>query len=344
MGQARPELIFVAGPQQGERAILMKNVVVLGRASSCDVHLAEPSASRQQVRIERTREGWVMADLSSNRTRVNGKRFKAKARVLLETGDVLGVGTGTEILFVAPPDDPEEVLAKYREAHPVGEAPPQPAEAPPPAEKKLPSSAPAGAGAGLTEEEEDRKAQMKRYAVLGAVVLAGLLGVIAIALLRTRGGGGGPPHAARWDKDDIADALKEPLSRVPNSGIAAERLERANRLAGRWIRDGDLQTCVKNYKLSLAYYGRKQMQMLPDPSDQRQYEIALGKLIHKVQEDYREGWVREQDGKWSEADAIWQLLLRVLPHDPEWDTRGYGDLRSNLMSHAAYARQNLGKK
>ena len=104
MALARPELIFVRGPQDGERAVLMTNPVVVGRSAVADVRLKENASSREQLRFDLTPEGWLMQNLSANGTLINGKRYRGGKRLLLDTGDILGVGAETEILYVAPPD------------------------------------------------------------------------------------------------------------------------------------------------------------------------------------------------------------------------------------------------
>ena len=64
----------------------------------------------------RTADGWIMENLSANGTAVNGRRYKADKQILLATGDVIGVGMETEILFVAGGDDPAEAIARYRQS------------------------------------------------------------------------------------------------------------------------------------------------------------------------------------------------------------------------------------
>jgi len=122
MNGARPELIFLSGPQEGERAVLMTNVALLGRSAAADVRLKEDAVSREQVRFQLTSDGWLMENLSANGTVVNGKRYRKK-KLLLDTGDVLLVGLETRVLYVSPGDDPEAALAAYREAHPASAAP-----------------------------------------------------------------------------------------------------------------------------------------------------------------------------------------------------------------------------
>jgi pSer/pThr/pTyr-binding forkhead associated (FHA) protein len=126
MVSAMPELIFVSGPQQGERAVIMTGTAVLGRSPSADVKLLEEAASREHVRFQLTRDGWVMENLSANGTLINGRRYKKDKKILLDTGDVMGIGLETRILYVSPGDDPEEALEDWRQANPPAQ--PRPAE------------------------------------------------------------------------------------------------------------------------------------------------------------------------------------------------------------------------
>jgi len=140
MASAMPELIFVAGPQQGERAVIMTATAVIGRSPTAEIHLTEEATSREHVKFQFTHDGWVMENLSANGTLINGKRYKKDKKVLLDTGDVMTVGLETKILYVAPGDDPEEAIQTWRGANPAPEprqAPPkQPAAAPHPAQPR----------------------------------------------------------------------------------------------------------------------------------------------------------------------------------------------------------------
>ena len=78
----------------------------------------EEAASREHIRFLFTHDGWVMENLSANGTLINNKRYKRDKKILLDTGDVLGVGLETKILYVAPGDDPEEALGAWRAANP----------------------------------------------------------------------------------------------------------------------------------------------------------------------------------------------------------------------------------
>jgi hypothetical protein len=63
----------------------------IGRASGCDLTIADMTVSRVHARLERTAEGWLLTDLSStNGTRVNGWRVRGQVRV--RAGDLVSFG------------------------------------------------------------------------------------------------------------------------------------------------------------------------------------------------------------------------------------------------------------
>ena len=113
MSAEHPMLVFVAGPQAGQRVLLSRPVLVLGRGGGADVLLSEDYASRQQARYELLQAGPALEGLSQRGTWINGKRYKSGKKILLATGDLIGVGQETEILFVAAGDDPDAVRAAY---------------------------------------------------------------------------------------------------------------------------------------------------------------------------------------------------------------------------------------
>jgi len=121
----------------------MTNSVLIGRTPNADIRLTESAASREQLQFLLAPEGWIMENLSANGTLVNGKRLKKrKKRLLLETGDTLGAGVETEILYIARATDPEAALAAYRQSRPA--APAAPRSRRPPPRRFTPPRAPSG--------------------------------------------------------------------------------------------------------------------------------------------------------------------------------------------------------
>ena len=63
----------------------------IGRDASCDLAISDMTVSRLHARLERTRDGWLLTDLTStNGTRVNGWRVRGQVRV--RAGDLVSFG------------------------------------------------------------------------------------------------------------------------------------------------------------------------------------------------------------------------------------------------------------
>jgi len=115
MSTTHAEFVVLSGPQKGQKLKIAGDAVVIGRAGDCNIPLKEDYVSRRQVELVKTVQGWLMENVSANGTLVNGKRYKSGAKIILDTGDVLGVGMETELLFVDVGDDADEALDAYRQ-------------------------------------------------------------------------------------------------------------------------------------------------------------------------------------------------------------------------------------
>jgi len=74
----------------------------IGRASGCDLTIADLTVSRVHAKLERTAEGWLLTDLSStNGTRVNNWRVRGQVRV--RAGDLVSFGN-VEYWLMGPAD------------------------------------------------------------------------------------------------------------------------------------------------------------------------------------------------------------------------------------------------
>ena len=103
------ELIVTAGPFKGRTYSVTEGGIRLGRSSSCEISISDPSLSRNQCLFE-LRDGTVyVTDLASaNGTDVNGVRLGAASRVL-KAGDRVQAGD-SELMLVVPGEDvPAEV-------------------------------------------------------------------------------------------------------------------------------------------------------------------------------------------------------------------------------------------
>ena len=372
MVSAMPELIFVTGAQQGERAVIMTSTAVLGRSPSADVRLLDEAASREHVQFQLTRDGWVMENLSANGTLINGKRYRKDKKILLDTGDVMGIGLETKILYVSPGDDPEEALEDWRQANPSAqaklaetkaraakpraEAAPAAAgektKAPPPTPTGKAKHAEKAAGQSGQPQEEDglggpaEKGSKNLKVVLLSVVLLGLVGFGATLMLRDDSptSDGGVP-SSRLTAEQISTALDAPIERPPSPTKAAEALDLAVRSYLNknllWSRPGELYKCVRQFKLYRAY---SQSISFPKVQYERMALAASVDLDKMVRDKYESAWKYEMAKSYRSAKQSFELLMRELPPDEvERDSPIDRVILKDIKQHIRFLNSQLGK-
>lgn len=376
MPDPRPELIFLAGPQAGERAVLMSNVAVLGRAPTSEVLLKEEFTSRQHVRFELTVDGWVVENLSSHGMRINGKAYKTGKKLILDTGDVIGVGMVTEMLFVAPGDDPEEALKVHREkAKAAAAAPVEPGMESEDATVPLGGKGPAPAGAaapaqaapvpaapkknakepqGQDKPEEDpavvaaRKARKKKlYLVMGGVY--GVIMIVGIAfMVYLKGDNNEGPLGPRVPQpltgEQIEASLRLKFNVQPNDVKAAECLRKAVLYYNNYRdRRGHLFRSVKYFQMYLAYKGS------PGFSESKyedMYKEAMAKLVSEVGIQYKDAFFLEKAQLWNESKEKIRVLMEMVPFAEEPFAKSETDnlLFGNILRHLEYVTKQAAKK
>ena len=90
-------LIVRSGAQAGERFVLDDDVTHLGRHPDSEIMLDDITVSRRHVSIERTPQGYMVADEGSlNGTYINQERVD---RAFLRHGDELQIGKFRLVLF-----------------------------------------------------------------------------------------------------------------------------------------------------------------------------------------------------------------------------------------------------
>ncbi|MBL7134654.1 MAG: FHA domain-containing protein [Phycisphaerae bacterium] len=346
MAMGHPELIFVAGCQEGQRSVLMSNVAVAGRSQSADVQLREEYVSREQFRLTFTTAGWVVENLSGNPIRINRKKFKRGKRVIVETGDVVAVGAETEILFVAQGDDAEEALAAYRAAHaaPVdAEARGQQAEMSAAAAQvgEQPQEAPAAEPEAAQDEESaetiQRKAKLKKYGIMFGVYMGLLIAGAIVVNWLVKGQTVTTAALERLTPRDIENALKiEPKRKVKDLRAAAKALQQAKAIyQDAAVKDGNLYKSIKYFKLHKAYK-RGQFETV---EDERLYQRAMDELVDKVQGKYHNAMLFERNREWRKARVLFEELLRVVPAKSEPEPEEYNRLFDNVKDHLVYVRK-----
>ena len=359
-----PHLVFVKGPQAGQRVSLHGDRIVSGRSSDCQLPLKEHYVSRQQMQFTRSPDGWILENLSSNGTGVNGRRYKADKQILLATGDLLSVGMETEILFVGEGDDPKEALAKYRESLPAAEPSPLPAEPVPapvpdqPAEGELPpppedNPEPATESiASLSEEQiqsQERKARMKKYVVLLGISVAITVGVIALGSFVKKPVKVVSGAPARLTGDEIQDAIMAvPENLTTDATQATNELQLATLFFKNHFLDGQLYICIWHYKLYQAYRGGKGFQD-PTGRDEHNYRTALNGdgqldlgLIGTVRAKYDLACQYEQAQRWEDALPLLDDLVKMIPATPDDPT--YDKLLVNIKAHRQFVQLKMPKK
>ncbi|MDC0715014.1 FHA domain-containing protein [Stigmatella sp. ncwal1] len=90
-GHTSASLYVEKGPGSGQLIPVNQGVLVIGRASACDLRLQHPSISRRHVQLVRTGERFILRDLGSqNGTFIN--RVKIEGDTELRAGDELTLG------------------------------------------------------------------------------------------------------------------------------------------------------------------------------------------------------------------------------------------------------------
>jgi FHA domain-containing protein/uncharacterized protein DUF1707 len=78
-------------PREPRLRLPDSGALVIGRAPSCDVQLAEPTVSRRHAELRRVPGGWELRDLgSTNGTRLNGRRVTLPEPI--GPGDLISLG------------------------------------------------------------------------------------------------------------------------------------------------------------------------------------------------------------------------------------------------------------
>jgi pSer/pThr/pTyr-binding forkhead associated (FHA) protein len=338
MSAEHPELVFVTGPQQGQRVVLGRTVATLGRGGGVEIMLTEDFVSRRQARYELLQAGPVLENLSSGGTWINGKKYKEGHKVLLETGDVIGVGNETQILFVKAGDDVEAAVANFHRLAPTRRdafgkkwAPPKVESAPaavqavsaaelpniPAMEKPRqaqviqaqvkPSEMTADDRYRAEQVGKKRKLKIVLGIYFGVILLALILGSIFLKGRKTEEFA----EVKVMDSRQIADCLSARRTDSPALYLVDKTLDKAHGLSQQAATDPrTLYQCVDAYKLAMAYSGRGAL--LEKTADQEAYQAALDKLTTLITNMYKDGCILERDREWELAEKQFKAILGAL--------------------------------
>jgi pSer/pThr/pTyr-binding forkhead associated (FHA) protein len=340
-------LVFLSGPQAGEHALVTDRLTIAGRSPDAQIRLEEESVSRKQLQFELTREGWIVENLSSHGTRINGKRYKSGKKILLDTGDILGVGNDTQMFFVAPGDDPRQAMAEAGVSIQKEPLVPEPepedlpsdvleedAEPPEPQPKSTRKDR-------KKEAEESSENKTRKYILFGVLYGVGLVVLLAVILLRPSAEeveqSNRPDRLTQIDINTTIEGALQTRMQIPRDRLAAEKmLEQARRMYRERDRAGNLYRAVKFYKLHLAHSGTA----FAEVEDDRQFTRAKDKLKTELWNKYKAAFIAMESRQWSEAIAILQELRDMMigvKEDPfpQEDNVIY----DNIMKQLGYAKR-----
>ena len=333
-----PVLVFVAGPQTRQRAELIEDSLIVGRSPSAGITLIEASVSREHLRFELTDDGWLMRNLSPSGTVVNGKRYKsAEVQVFPDTGDVIAVGAETVFLFVAAGDDADTALNAYLETHPLAETEPTPAEASveTPFETKPAKTTQLPVTATLPKDDEDvqKKAKIRKYAIYFGVYLVAIAGLFALlSVMKGDRDDSSGEQVKTESMSKVQEQMAVALGEVPDKSSIPTRAQSElargrNLFANLPSKTGDLYQCVKSFKLYLAY---NRDQTFEDGQDERDYRAALGELTQLVERKYRNAWALERGGELTRAKELYEELLLIVT-EKEKDSAVYQQVVQRIV-------------
>jgi len=333
---ARPELMFLTGPQQGHREVIMLPQAVAGRDPSADIPLLEQTVSRRQMSFELTNDGWVVVNLSANGTLINSKRYKgSRTRILIETGDVLTVGQQTKILFVSAGDDPNLALRNWQESNPP-ELQPDATTEEEPSQTAKPFAEVDDAELSIEETEAlEKKAKIKKYAIIFGIYLLIMVAVIvALTTLKSPAVQEGIVQPPQLTSNQIRQAIDTDYKVNISDSEAGEMLHRAEQYYDRQNEEfGNRFRCVKAFKLYLAYSGSTNF---PKNDHLGMYNECLDKLVANVTAIYNRAFIKAKAGRYTDAVTDFRTIKKMLPvkQAPMPDARH--PVFDNVVKHISY--------
>ena len=94
-----PVIVGQTGPLNGQRWML-RNRLIVGRDSVCDIIIPSRQVSRQHARFTLSPRGVILEDMQSkNGTHLNGKMIEDKT--MLQDGDVVQIALAQQFIFIS---------------------------------------------------------------------------------------------------------------------------------------------------------------------------------------------------------------------------------------------------
>ncbi len=155
-----------------------------------------------------------------------------------------------------------------------------------------------------------------------------------ILIVSMGGRPGGAPGKGQAPKllnnDQIEEYIEVALNRDNNSVEAGNALEKAIEELDRTNAVDHLWRAIYHFKLSQAY-GK-----VLNTKDETLFKRAKRRLSRHVQDEYRNAYLHQGDGKYGTADYIYRRLLKVLP--AIGDSNETDELSINIIYHMDYVK------
>ncbi|MDD4891055.1 MAG: FHA domain-containing protein, partial [Phycisphaerae bacterium] len=329
MAKLFPELVFLRGPQKGQRIPLTKTMNVIGRDKACDVEIQDEYASRQHARIivEGTRARLV--NTSPNGTKLNGKLTE---QAILDDGDVIGFGLESEARFEAV----ESAAGGGKAVSATVTSPlPGAVTAPLPGARHAPGQPAAPAAAAPEGEEAGAKPRLKKPPAIiwVGVYLIGIavLFVVLPKILRTE------PTLVTSSKallpQDIRGYIDSPLEAEPSEHLSQNYLDQAVKGYKEWkantTKPNHLYVTFRFFKLALASknppardFGTEMcrdnegklrfIQNAPPDGPPGVMDEVRDALVKEVVATYQGAYIEQRQGHWRQAQENYHAVLSIV--------------------------------
>lgn len=295
----------------GEKKIRVKDSeVVIGRDSSCEIIIQEPSVSRRHAVIVHEQNGIFLKDLGSILgSTINGKKVEGKTPIF--KGDKIGI-SNMEIEVISGPKKPQPGLTKDLQPVPEGDS------------KITEETDSTNLFRGRPKLANQKKSRLKNplYVVLIFIVFL-LVVLVAVASLK--------PSNSKKTKS---------LSQAKVTKLTAEYLDKTPSVSTEGLEPKQIEERAKDffdnaeskYNLMHMRYGQpyeaylryqKALMLLDKIESRPQYYDRLlhhmGKSRSKIEESIitymQEGWVASKQGKWKDAYQSYEIVIATIPKE-----------------------------
>ncbi len=276
---------------------------IIGRDTSCDIIIQDPSVSRRHAKIISGDFDGVLVDLGSyHGAAVNGE--KIKGRVNIYQNDVIGIGSVVIRVDAGP-------------ARPIVD------DSDAPAEKSKPSK---GFKFAFTQSDVDKaqsQNRLKNPVYIALMIVLGVLALLSVLLLAMPGAG--KKKRRVLSQSDVIRITREYLDAAPVvtiEGLSDEQITEAakelflnaeKKRAFIEIRPDQAYDSYRRYQKSLTLL--KALGHKPDYYDRLMLNMndCRKVVVDKIRRFFQEGWVARKKGDYEKAQQAYQMIINTVP-------------------------------